>query len=445
MNLETWIYLLSGLVVAAVPAVYIGRDRAKSRLAAATLRDSLESGLDEPPSLHPVIDPQRCIGSGACVRACPEKNVLGLVGNRAVLINPSACIGHGACEAACPVEAIDLVFGTARRGVDIPRVRSNFETNVPGLYIAGELGGMGLIRNAVSQGRQAAAAIAASLKAEGAAPGRRDADLLVVGAGPAGISAALQARLDGLDALVLDQDEPGGAIAHYPRRKLVMTKPMTLPGCEPLRAREIEKEPLLEHFRRSMAAARLEPLCGWRVTSVSPDGAGFAVAACSDREGERVFHARRVLLAIGRRGSPRRLGVPGEDSCHVAYQLRDAGAFSGARALVVGGGDSAIEAALQLGDCAERVCLAYRGEALFRAKADNRRRLQHAVDEGRVELLLQAKPLEIRRGEALLEMPEGVRTVPADAVFVMIGGVLPTALLRAAGIEIDTHFGQALS
>jgi thioredoxin reductase (NADPH) len=441
MTLEGWIYLASGMLTLAVPLVYLGRERAKSRAAAAALAESRASGLDEPPSLHPRIDPQRCIGSGACVKACPEQTVLGLVGNRAVLINASACIGHGACEAACPVEAIDLVFGTARRGIDIPRVTPTFETNVPGLFIAGELGGMGLIRNALSQGRQAARAIMASLEGAAAAdPGQ--VDLLVVGAGPAGIAATLEARAAGLETLVLDQDTPGGAIAHYPRRKLVMTQPLRLPGLEPLKVREIEKEPLLAYFERAMTIGGLDPRCGWQVTKVERRGTGFAVLAVHEAGGRREFTARRVLLAIGRRGSPRRLGVPGEESPQVCYQLRDAGEWSGRRALVVGGGDSAIEAALQLSPVAAETRLVYRGGAINRAKAGNRQRLGEAVDRGRLELLLNSEVREILAGAVRLATPTGERQVGADGIFVLIGGELPTALLRDAGIEIETHRGE---
>ena len=145
-----------------------------------------EAGLFEPPSLHPLFDPTLCRGCGACVKACPEGDVIGLISGKAALIEPSQCIGHGACRAACPFGAITLVFGTEERGVDIPHVRPNFETNVPGVFIAGELGGMGLIRNAIEQGRQAVAAIS-SLDGLG----RQDRlDLVIVGAGPAGISAS---------------------------------------------------------------------------------------------------------------------------------------------------------------------------------------------------------------------------------------------------------------
>ena len=143
------------LVIGVIWAAYIGlRSRAEAR-GRAKKAASAEAGLQEPASLHPKIDPSKCVGCGACVHACPEGDILGLINGKAELLEPSHCIGHGACKSACPGDAITLVFGTEKRGVDIPDVGPDFQTNVPGIFIAGELGGMGLIRNAIEQGRQA--------------------------------------------------------------------------------------------------------------------------------------------------------------------------------------------------------------------------------------------------------------------------------------------------
>ena len=178
-----WLYLA---VMVVLWWLYLRRQRRIQRENAQQLQQSLEAGLAEPASLHPVIDTQRCIGSSSCVKACPE-DALGIVNGKAVLINGASCIGHGACRAACPVEAIDLVFGTEKRGIDIPQVSPTFESNVPGIFIAGELGGMGLIRKAAEQGRQAIDAIRARPR------GDFEYDVVVVGCGPAGLSAGLAA------------------------------------------------------------------------------------------------------------------------------------------------------------------------------------------------------------------------------------------------------------
>ncbi len=245
--LETLIYMGVGLLTVSIPLYYFNREKRKSAKAAMMLDKSIISGLDEPVSLHPYIDPDICIGTAACVSACPEKDVLGLVDRAGKLVKPSVCIGHGLCQASCPVDAITLVFGSQKRGVDIPYLKGNFESNVSGIYIAGELGGMGLIRNAVTQGKQAAENIAKAVK-----NGSRNAayDLVIVGAGPAGISASLQAEKEGLKFITIDQDDLGGTILTYPRQKLVMTQPMELPLFGMVKAREIQKEELLVIFNQ---------------------------------------------------------------------------------------------------------------------------------------------------------------------------------------------------
>ena len=139
----------------AIWTVYVSMRKRRDARGRSKHAESIEAGLTEPTSLHPLIDPARCLGCGACARACPEGDVLGIINGKAVLVEPTSCIGHGACKTACPTHAITLVFGSETRGVDLPRVGPDFQTSVPGLFIAGELGGMGLIRNAIEQGRQA--------------------------------------------------------------------------------------------------------------------------------------------------------------------------------------------------------------------------------------------------------------------------------------------------
>ena len=208
-----------------------------------------KTGSAQPASLHPIINPARCIGCGSCVKACPEQEhhaILGLVRGRAELINPGDCIGHGACLTACPVNAITLVFGTERRGVDIPVLTPTFESTVPGIFIAGELGGMGLIRNALEQGRQAVEVIRSRGKASGDM-----LDLLIVGAGPAGFSASLTAMASGMRFVTVEQESLGGCVFQYPRGKLVMTAPATVPLIGKINFRQTSKEALLEFWKEA--------------------------------------------------------------------------------------------------------------------------------------------------------------------------------------------------
>ena len=408
--------------------------RRRERKGVAVKADVLAAGLNEPPSLHPIIDPVRCFGSGSCTHACPE-GALGIVGGKAELINAAACIGHGACAVACPVEAIYLVFGTERRGVDIPRVSPQFESNVPGLFIAGELGGMGLIRKAATQGVQAIDYIRHRAKASA-----DQYDVVIVGAGPAGLGAALAAQAHGLRYLVLEQEESlGGSVYHYPRAKIAMTAPVTLPLVGQVRMSEVSKEKLLEFWQGVVERHGLQLSFKDAMQRVEPDGAGFVVHAT---RGD--YRAHSVLLAIGRRGSPRKLGCPGEELPNVVYRLIDAEQYKGRRVLVVGGGDSALEAAVQLSaQPGTTVRLAYRSAAFNRVKVKNRQALESAVAAGRISLHLNTEVENIDLAHVALKSQERTDHVGNDDVIVCAGGVLPTPLLQAMGIAFDTKHGTA--
>ena len=425
-----WYLVPAALLMAAYAIRCVRAERAHER----ALADSRESGLTEPPSLHPVVDPLLCIGSSGCVRACPEQ-ALGIVDGRATLVRPAACIGHGACAAACPVQAIALVFGTERRGVDIPHVDPNFETNVPGVFIAGELGGMGLIRKAAEQGRQAIRTIA-SRPRTGAA-----LDVLIVGAGPAGIAAGLAAVDAKLAYRLIEQEaDLGGSVYHYPRHKIAMTQPFDLPIVGPIRFTEVSKEALLSFWRRIVGTTGLVVHTAERFERLERRDRRLIVTTTRG-----VHEAGSVLLAIGRRGTPRRLGIPGEDLPKVVYRLIDPAQYRGRRVLVVGGGDSAIEAALACADePGTQVVIAYRGEAFSRAKAANRDRLEAASAAGRrIEVLLETEIACIGAETVDLTCGGEPRRIANDAVIVQAGGVLPTELLRSIGVAIETKHGTA--
>jgi thioredoxin reductase/ferredoxin len=423
------------LALIAIWAVYLGFRRRRQARALTKQAESIEAGLIEPASLHPKIDEAKCLGCGACARACPEGDVLGLINGKAILVEPSNCIGHGACKAACPNDAISLVFGSETRGADIPTVGPDFQTNVPGLFIAGELGGMGLIRNAIEQGRQAIEAIR---QLDGM--GRADAlDLVIVGGGPAGFAASLAALQHRLRFVTLEQDSFGGTVAHYPRGKLVMTAPAHLPLIGKVRFRETTKEKLLSFWRSAARKTGLKIRYGERVESIEPRGPGFIIKTT-----RMAYFARSVLLAIGRRGTPRRLNVPGEEQPKVVYRLLDSQQYRGKHVLVVGGGDSALEAAASIAE--ERrttVTLSYRGAAFGRAKPKNRSRVDHAVQRGSLSIHLNSNVESIGPNTVELVCNGTPLVIRNDAVIVCAGGILPTEFLKKTGIQIETKYGTA--
>lgn len=396
------------------------------------LQESRESGLTDPMCLHPVVDPLLCIGSSSCTTACPEGS-LGIINGKAQLVNPSVCIGHGACMAACPMEAIKLVFGTEKRGIDIPFVTPNFETNVPGIFIAGELGGMGLVRKAAEQGKQAMNAIK-DLKQTG----KTEFDMVVVGAGPAGIAAGLGAIQHKLRYRIVDQEDSlGGTVYQYPRNKIVMTSPVHLPLIGKVKMTEVSKEALLEFWHGIIDKTGLSIHFRERMEAIRPDGDGFLVKTTA---GE--YSTRAVLLAIGRRGTPRKLGVEGEDLPKVVYRLIDPEQYQGQKVLVVGGGDSALEAALAISEQAgTQVTLSYRGEVFGRVKPKNRTRLDEAQASGRIRVMLSSTVARITPQSVILEYEAKPVELPNDAVIISAGGVLPIDLLKKVGIHFETKHG----
>jgi thioredoxin reductase len=361
--------------------------------------------------------------------------VLGIVHGRAELVSPGDCIGHGACKAACPVDAIQLVFGSERRGVDIPLVTPKFESTVPGIFIAGELGGMGLIRNALEQGRQAMEAI--SQRQRAADP--RILDVLIVGAGPAGFAATLTAKAKNMRYLTVEQESLGGAVFQYPRGKLVMTAPAEVPLIGKVNFRQTNKEALLEFWRSAEAKSGIKINYRERVEDITQAGIGFVV-----KTNRGTYPTRSVLLAIGRRGTPRKLGVPGEELPKVVYRLIDPEQYAGQKVLVVGGGDSALEAAASIAESGGgAVILSYRGPAFDRAKGRNRERVMAAEQGGKLKTIMSSSVKHIDAESVAIESAGQTVTVKNDAVIVSAGGVLPSDFLKRVGISVETKYGTA--
>lgn len=387
-----------------------------------------------PRSQHPHIDIGQCIGCGACVDACPEGDVLGVIGGKAAIINGHKCIGHSLCAEACPVGAIEIVMARPSIGADMPALTDEFETNVQGMFIVGELGGLALIKNAVNQGRDCIDVIAARLAMHPPPSDDVDvADVCIVGAGPGGISASLRAIERKLRYLTLEQDEVGGTVAKYPRQKLVMTSPVELPMHGRFKKLEIGKEELLVFWNEVFEKSGLEVRTKERVEGiVRGDDGIFTVTTTAG-----VHRARHVVLALGRRGTPRKLEITGEEHPKVMYSLIEADAYVNSRILVVGGGDSAIEAAMGLAhQRGNVVTLSYRKGEFSRIKERNAQRIADCVQRGMLEVVFNSMPVEIRDEEVVLEVDGTVRLLPNDYVWVFAGGIPPNDFLVKCGITL---------
>lgn len=418
--------------------LYIANKQRKSKRSLEIQTEEFEAGLTEPASLHPVIDPAKCMGCGTCVSACPEAHnhaVLGLINGKSQLIAPTNCIGHGTCKTACPFDAITLVFGTEKRGVDIPVLSTNYETNMSGIFIAGELGGMGLIRNAIEQGYKAIDSITANINGVHQAP----LDVLIVGAGPAGFSASLRALEKNLRAVTVEQDSLGGTVYQFPRGKIVMTSSVLLPIYGEVKFTETTKEKLLEFWQMVERNTGIKINYHERVESITPSSNGYVV-----KTNKNSYETKTVLLTIGRGGTPRKLGVDGEDLSKVTYRLLDPEQYRNQHVLVVGGGDSALEAATSIADePGTTVSLSYRSGSFGRAKRKNRERVDAAVASGKLNLILNSNVKAFTEDSVTIERQGEISEIPNHAAIVCAGGILPTGFLKNIGINVETKHGAA--
>ncbi|HEY6061589.1 MAG TPA: NAD(P)-binding domain-containing protein, partial [Gemmatimonadales bacterium] len=418
--------VLVGLLV--LSAVVRARRREAAALAATRRAGISPAG---PRAQHPHIDVSHCIGCGACVDVCPE-DVLAVIAGKAAIISAHKCIGHGLCAEACPVGAIEIVMANPSIAADLPRLSPQLETNVPGLFVVGELGGLALIKNAVNQGRDCIDTIAQRLtRADRAPAGVRD--VCIVGAGPGGISASLRAVERKLSYVTLEQDEFGGTVAKYPRQKLVMTSPVEFPVYGKFKKLQLSKEDLLKFWNKIHKEAGLAVRTGEKVDTVTREDDGlFTIATPRGR-----YRSRAVVLAIGRRGSPRKLGVPGEELPKVMYSLLEAEAYTGVRILVVGGGDSAVETAMGLAhQRGNTVTLSYRKNEFSRIKERNAQRLKEFVKSGKLTVVFDSQPVEIHERVVVLEVAGKRRELPNDYVWVLAGTLPPNDFLQRIGVQL---------
>ena len=430
-------FLVYALPVVIAVILYIRAKNKKESASKRALEASKIAGYFEPTSLHPVIDRNVCLGCATCVDACPEGNVLGVINEKAQLVNPAHCIGHGACKSACPTDAITLVIGSEKRGVDIPNLQPNFETNVPGIFIAGELGGMGLIRNAVEQGRQAMESIT---RAVSTTDSKAPFDVVIVGAGPAGFSATLYAQEHRLKYVTVEQETLGGTVAHYPRGKIVMTAPLKLPIIGQVKLGETNKEVIMNFWKDAEQKSGIRINQKEHMDKIDRVDDGFVVTTPKG-----TYHTKTILLAVGRRGTPRKLNVPGEESSKVVYRLDDAAQYRNQKVLVVGGGNSALEAVLSLSEePGTKVTLSYRGNSFQNVNPRNLTSLDEAAKAGKIQVLMQSNVKRIGGRDVSILYQGREIDIPNDSVIICAGGVLPTAMLKDVGIEVETKYGAAV-
>jgi thioredoxin reductase (NADPH) len=434
MNTVWGILLVYAAPLGVAIAIYLWCRSRTDRSTARALARAREEGLTTPASLYPWIDMSHCLGCALCVSACPENGVLGVSGGKALLVEAANCVGHGACKEACPTNAIRLVLGTAEQGVEVPILTPSFESSTPGIFVAGELGGIGLIRNAIEQGRQV---IQAVRRLDGIGLGE-NLDVVIVGAGPAGFAATLAAHEAGLRYRTLEQDCLGGTVARYPRRKLVLTAPVDLPLVGTVKLRETSREALLEFWARTERETGIEIRYQQKVSAIESSRPGFVV-----RSSGGDHRTRAVVLALGRRGSPRKLGAEGEAHAKVIYQLEDPADYRGQRVLVVGAGDSAVEAAISIADePGANATLSCRGDGFPHAKPPNRKKIELYERDGRVRVLRKSQVGHIDEASVSVSGPEGRERFGNDAILVCIGGELPTGFLHAIGLKTEMRHGE---
>lgn len=421
-----------------IAGVNIRKRSRQASVAQKKLDAAIKKQAGEPTTLHPEIDPAVCAGCGSCTTVCPEGDVLQLIDHRAVLISPTKCVGHGECEQACPTGAISLVFGTKTRGMEIPRITGDYETNIAGLYIAGELGGMGLIRNAVKQGQLAAKHALRSLPT-----GSADTDLLIVGAGPAGLSAALTAIAEKKRYICIDQNTFGGTVANFPRQKVVMTYPADLPVVGKMKFPKniVSKEELLEYWNSVKLKTGLELRERVRFETLNKVGSLFEVKTSAG-----ILRAKKVVLCMGVRGTPRKLGLANEDFPKVAYSLIDPEQYQNCHVVAVGAGNAAAEAVQMLckPEYKNEVTLMVRGNALDRCNETNAAKVLELQKQGRLRICYDGSVKAIEAERLQITVAGVDEWIGNQYLFVFAGADMPQQFLMSIGIEIDKKFGTGL-
>jgi thioredoxin reductase (NADPH) len=428
------------VIAAIVTLIFVRRYLKQEKLRHERAQEAAKKGTlrsDGPQSQHPHIDTQYCIGCATCTTVCPEGDVLAMLGGQAAIVNGYKCVGHSLCAEACPVGAITMVMASPSVGANLPQLSREYETSIANLFIVGELGGLALIKNAINQGRDCIDTIAA--RVPGLRKGKSSPEVLdavIVGAGPGGISASLRAIERKLKYVTLDEGEMGGTVAKYPRQKLVLTSPVELPIYGKFRKTELSKEELLTIWNEILQKVDFQFRKGEKVEDIKKGEDGiFAVTTA-----KASYRAHAVILAIGKGGTPRKLAVKGEELPKVMYRLIETDHYVNKKILVVGGGDSAVEAAMGLAhQPGNQVTLSYRKEAFTRLKDRNEKRIQEFMQKGKVRVAFNSIPVEFKPSSVVLDVNGKSQEIPNDFVWIFAGGEPPTAFLKKIGVRVGLH------
>jgi thioredoxin reductase len=272
-------------------------------------------------------------------------------------------------------------------------------------------------------------------------------DLVIVGAGPAGMSAALEAKAQGLRYVVVEQASVAESIRSFPRGKLVFDQPLGLPLIGDLWLEKSTKEELLAKWLRIVHVQQLAVHEHHRVTAIErvhggPPAGHLRVHLLTPQGLATAIDTRRVLLAFGRRGSPRKLpiDIPEAAESHVHYSLADARSFANQRVVITGLGDVAMEAAIAIAkQPGTTVAICYRGDGFKRGKTRNIDEVKRLAHSGRLQLLLSTDITDVQPGRVTLRGPGGTTELPCDALFVMIGTIAPWQFLDACGVRRVAH------
>jgi thioredoxin reductase/ferredoxin len=380
------------------------------------------------------INDDRCTGCDACVAVCPT-NVLDLVENKSRVLRFHDCIQCEACMFACPTEAL-VMFpeGGIPPALKVPEMDENFQTAVPGQYLIGEVAGKPLVKNAANLGRAVVEHMLGAGMRPGALGGADNAvDVAIVGSGPGGLSAALTCIQRGLSYVVLEKEQLiASTIARYPKGKLVMAEPYEAVNVSLLPVFDSAKEQLIPIWRELIDRVGMKIQQGESVETVTRKGDGnFEV-----RSTVATYRAQRVVLSIGTRGKPRTLQVPGENLPKVFNLLEDPDEWRGRSVMVIGGGDSACEAALALADAGAKVMISYRGKGFNRAQPKNKQGIESYAGQGRIKAKLGSQVVAFESDTVTLQLSDGSqKRYPNDAAFVLIGADPPIAWLEKLGVR----------